>query len=105
LQLFQEIINSKWFLNTPVILFLNKSDLFKDKIQTAPLTAYFPDYKGAPDDYEEALNFIKRKFLSQSQNPDKLILSHITVATDSSCIVVVFKAVRSFILNQALNSV
>jgi len=105
LQLFGEIINTRWFANTPVILFLNKSDLFKEKLTTAPLNLYFPDYKGSPSDYDQAINFIKRKFLSQNNNPDKLILSHITCATDSSSIVVVFKAVRSFIMNQVLNGI
>jgi len=105
LDLFKEIVNTKWFINTPVILFLNKSDLFKEKIATAPLTNYFTDYKGSPNDYDESLNFIKRKFLSQSQNPDKMILTHVTCATDSSCIVVVFKAVRTFILNQILHGI
>jgi len=103
LELWEEIINNRWFINTPVILFFNKSDLFKEKLSTVPLTVCFPDYKGE-NDYEEAINFIKRKFLAKSRNPDKLILSHITCATDSSCIAVVFKAVRTFILNQVLTS-
>ena len=32
LNLFDEICNSKWFLETAMILFLNKSDLFEEKI-------------------------------------------------------------------------
>lgn len=32
LNLFEEICNSKWFENTSIILFLNKEDLFRDKI-------------------------------------------------------------------------
>jgi len=105
LQLFSEIINTRWFVNTPVILFLNKTDLFKEKLLTAPLNMYFPDYKGSPGDFEESINFMKRKFLSQNKNPDKLILSHITCATDSNSIITVFRAVRTFILNQVLNGV
>lgn len=33
IQLFDEICNSKWFRSTALVLFLNKSDLFKEKIQ------------------------------------------------------------------------
>jgi len=33
LTLFEEISNSKWFPRTPIMLFLNKSDLFEEKIK------------------------------------------------------------------------
>jgi len=33
LNLFEEIINLKWFISTPIILFLNKTDVFKEKIK------------------------------------------------------------------------
>ena len=33
LKLFKEICNSRWFVDTSMILFLNKRDLFQDKIQ------------------------------------------------------------------------
>jgi GTPase SAR1 family protein len=45
LKLFKEISGSKYFTNSTFILFLNKSDLFKQKIETSPLSDYFPDYK------------------------------------------------------------
>jgi len=46
LNLFENICNSRWFRDTSIILFLNKSDLFKEKIQKVPLTVTFPDYAG-----------------------------------------------------------
>src|SRR6185436_17702901 len=49
LNLFEEICNSRWFRETSMILFLNKRDLFADKIQSVPLELYFPDYKGGGD--------------------------------------------------------
>lgn len=36
LVLFEDIINSKWFLRTSIILFLNKTDVFKAKIPKVP---------------------------------------------------------------------
>lgn len=44
--LFDSICNSKWFILTSIILFLNKVDLFKDKILRSPLEDHFPDYEG-----------------------------------------------------------
>ena len=46
LRLFNSILNNKWFMETSMILFLNKKDLFLEKIQEKPLTHVFPDYKG-----------------------------------------------------------
>ena len=46
LQLFDSICNSRWFTDTSIILFLNKTDLFREKIQRVPLSLCFPDYTG-----------------------------------------------------------
>ena len=46
LRLFKEICNSRWFTNTAIILFFNKSDLFEAKLQKSDLSVCFPDYKG-----------------------------------------------------------
>ncbi|RUP51583.1 hypothetical protein BC936DRAFT_147251 [Jimgerdemannia flammicorona] len=46
LMLFDSICNSQWFINTSMILFLNKIDIFKLKIAVSPVSKYFPDYKG-----------------------------------------------------------
>lgn len=46
INLFDTICNSKWFVNTSMILFLNKVDLFKEKLSRSNLADYYPDYKG-----------------------------------------------------------
>ena len=46
LRLFNSILNNKWFLDTSVILFLNKKDLFEQKIKERPLPDVFPDFRG-----------------------------------------------------------
>lgn len=46
LKLFDSICNSKWFVETSIILFLNKKDLFEEKINKSPLTICFPEYTG-----------------------------------------------------------
>ena len=47
LNLFDEITNSRWFRRTSLILFLNKADLFRDKIKKKDLRVCFPDYSGS----------------------------------------------------------
>lgn len=44
--LFESVVNSRWFLHTSIMLFLNKVDLFKAKVTRVPLEKYFPDYGG-----------------------------------------------------------
>ena len=46
LLLFESICNNKWFVTTSIILFLNKKDLFEQKIKYSPLAICFPEYKG-----------------------------------------------------------
>lgn len=46
MKLFDSICNSKWFVETSIILFLNKKDLFEEKIKRSPLTICFPEYTG-----------------------------------------------------------
>ena len=46
LKLFDSICNNKWFTDTSIILFLNKKDLFEEKIKKSPLTICFPEYPG-----------------------------------------------------------
>ena len=46
MKLFDSICNSKWFVETSIILFLNKKDLFEEKITRSPLTICFPEYTG-----------------------------------------------------------
>lgn len=46
LTLFDSICNSRWFVKTSIILFLNKIDRFKEKLPISPMKTYFPDYEG-----------------------------------------------------------
>jgi len=62
------------------------------------------DYKGDPKDVEEAIAFIRRKFFTKSQNPDKQIHTHITCATDTNNIATVFSSIRKILLHQIINT-
>ncbi len=59
--LFDEICNSRWFKKTSLILFLNKCDIFAEKIQKVPLTVCFPEYSG-PQTYEDCAKYMQSKF-------------------------------------------
>jgi len=101
LKLFREICNTKWFLNTAMILFLNKRDLFAEKITRVDLRVCFPEYSGGKI-YENAAEYIRKMFLSQNENEKKIIYCHFTTATDTGNILIVFNAVKDIVLNQTL---
>jgi len=103
LLLFDEICNSHWFRNTTFILFLNKTDLFKEKIQRVDLKVCFPNYIGGCN-FEAASAFIKARFLEQNQSPH-VIYTHFTCAISTENIEFVFKCVRETVLKKILNEV
>jgi len=98
--LFNVIITSKWFERSSFILFLNKKDLLEEKIMHSNLVDYFPDFEGPEKDAIAAREFILEMFVYS--NPDKVIYSHFTCATDTENIRFVFKSVRDTILKMNL---
>ncbi|MES1912152.1 MAG: hypothetical protein MHM6MM_004476 [Cercozoa sp. M6MM] len=105
LQLFNEISNSRWFRNTTVILFLNKRDLFEDKIKKVPLTVCFPEFPGPQLEYEPAAQYMQQQFEAEHKNKNKPIYAHITCATDTDNIRFVFDVVAGVIIREKLEEV
>lgn len=103
LLLFDEICNSPWFADTAFILFLNKIDLFKEKIKRVNLNVTFPNYTGGPN-YEAASQFMKARFLEMNTSPH-VIYTHFTCAIDTENIEFVFKVVRETILKKIIEEI
>ncbi|KAF6749023.1 heterotrimeric G protein alpha subunit A [Ephemerocybe angulata] len=100
LVLFESVINSRWFLRTSIILFLNKIDVFKNKLPRVPLERYFPEYTGGPG-INKAAKYILWKFM-QANRARLSVYPHLTQATDTTNIRLVFAAVKETILQNAL---
>jgi guanine nucleotide-binding protein G(i) subunit alpha len=114
LTLFDSICNSRWFVKTSIILFLNKIDRFKEKLPVSPMKNYFPDYEGMGNlqvsrnilvhnfanyqlggaDYAAACDYILNRFVSLNQAEQKQIYTHFTCATDTTQIRFVMAAVN-----------
>lgn len=105
LKLFKEICQSKWFTYTAMILFLNKSDLFKQKLsQGISIKSAFPSYTGT-NEYDSSLKYIQKQFTDITDpftGQKREIYAFSTCATDKDNVRKVFDAVRSFILNRSL---
>ena len=134
ISLFGEICNSKWFKRTAMILFLNKSDLFRDKLIdglnidhcfSLELSGWEgeeyhgPCYK--PNEYKQQRNiqsdqqyfehcykqqidFIGKIYYAQRQNDEKRIFLHITNATDRNNIEKVFWDCQNIVIRRNLST-
>ncbi|KAJ5075621.1 guanine nucleotide-binding protein g(o) subunit alpha [Anaeramoeba ignava] len=101
--LFEEICNSRWFKKSSIFLFLNKIDLFNEKIEQNGLSEHFPDYTGGKDP-KAARKFLRKKILDANNNPNREIHTFYTCATDTENISKVFNKVKDLILKQTMNN-
>ena len=85
-------------ITSVLILFLNKKDLFEEKIQRSPLKICFPEYDG-PNTYEEATAYIQARFKNLNKSPHtKEVYSHLTCATARTNVQLVFSDVTDIII-------
>uniref|UniRef100_A0AAY5JZK0 Guanine nucleotide binding protein (G protein), alpha 15 (Gq class), tandem duplicate 3 n=2 Tax=Esox lucius TaxID=8010 RepID=A0AAY5JZK0_ESOLU len=107
LALFYTTIHSPWFTNTSIILFLNKTDILADKIQTSDLNKYFPGFTGKRRNAEDAMNYIRLMYEQQAHSREKCdesktLYPHFTCATDTNNIRQVFRDVKDTVLLKSL---
>ncbi|XP_061843710.1 guanine nucleotide-binding protein G(i) subunit alpha [Nerophis lumbriciformis] len=105
MKLFDSICNNKWFTRTSIILFLNKKDLFEEKIGRSPLTICYPEYKGE-NTYEEAAHYIQSQFEDlNKKKASKEIYTHFTCATDTQNVQFVFDVITDVIIKINLTDI
>jgi len=109
IDLFADICNNRYFTNSSMILFLNKKDLFEEKILDVHIAATpsFSDFKGtfgAENYYDLGVTYFLDKFKGVNQNSDRMIYHHVTCATDTENVAVVFNACKDIILRGNMES-
>ena len=107
IELFSEICNNRYFTNSSMILFLNKRDLFQEKIQNVHIgdCSAFKDFDTpfkSIDYYDKGIKYFLKKFKAVNENPDRQIYNHATCATDSQNVAVVFNACKEIILRGSM---
>lgn len=98
--LFDSVVNSRWFARTSIVLFLNKIDVFAEKLPFSPLENHFSDYTGG-NNINKAAKYILWRF-NQVNRSGLSIYPHVTQATDTSNIQLVFAAIKETILENSL---
>ncbi|GBG33689.1 Guanine nucleotide-binding protein subunit alpha [Hondaea fermentalgiana] len=62
LEVFKDLCESPFFSQTNIILFLNKSDIFREKIQKISLNTCFQSYSGPAKDADAAIKYVSKRF-------------------------------------------
>ena len=102
IELFDEICNNRYFTESNMILFLNKKDLFEEKIPNVYIGDQepFKDFDAPMDHkdyYGKCIRYFLRKFKRKNKSQDRRIYHHVTCATDSKNVQVVFDACKEII--------
>jgi guanine nucleotide-binding protein G(i) subunit alpha len=103
MEVFEGILKLPWFRNTPIILFLNKEDVFRERVTRVDLGAYFPAYAGGLN-YDHAMAFIQESFFRLNTDASKTIYIHVTNATSKNNIDFVWRATKHIILESCLKN-
>jgi len=103
LTMWEEISNSKWFLESAMVLFLNKKDVLADKLAKGiAISKHFDDYKGE-NKYENAVSYFKHKFAAKTKKKKEIYI-HVTCATDTQNIKVIFGVVTDIVIRSCLKA-
>lgn len=107
IDLFGEICNNRYFTNSSMILFLNKRDLYLEKIKNVhigdqPSFSDFDTPFGHEDYYNMGIKYFTSKFKNVNENLERQIYHHATCATDSQNVEVVFNSCKEIILRGSM---
>lgn len=105
LELFRSVCNNRAFSNTSIMLFLNKKDIFAEKILYSDIAAQRPfcDYAGPTHDFDHGVLYFIQKFkdcLIDDEFNDSFI--HVTCATDTNNMEFVLDSTRTIIMTDNL---
>ncbi|XP_076853520.1 guanine nucleotide-binding protein G(o) subunit alpha-like [Brachyhypopomus gauderio] len=107
LELFTSICNNTFFRKASLILFMNKTDLFCQKIihSGRHLRLYYPEFKGPDCDVNAAAHHLTSLFLERSTASGKPVFPHFTNATHTSAVRQVLNVVLNTVVHQNLEDV
>ena len=101
--IFETIVNNQTFSRISIILFLNKTDLLKEKIQYSNIGEYFREFGGDSRKLDDVQKFELGLFDARRLERSQTLFHHFTTAIDTNNIRVVFQAVHDTILRKNID--
>jgi guanine nucleotide-binding protein G(i) subunit alpha len=112
LAVWREVLLSEDASHAPIILFLNKKDLFEKRITECPIQDSWPDFEPRTDGnlFNAGVTFIMNKYLQLLNDPScrvqaEFVYVHVTCALDTDQMRVVSTSIRDFVVQQRLKLV
>jgi GTPase SAR1 family protein len=105
LQLLESTFSNKIFKDTPVFLFFNKLDLFRDALDRGrPIGKYFPEYKGEMMEIP-MLDHLSKLYQTKMPNGKPLAQVHFISACNRNDCQKGFKRVREYLISNKHNTI
>ncbi|XP_073722262.1 guanine nucleotide-binding protein subunit alpha-12 isoform X2 [Misgurnus anguillicaudatus] len=106
LEFFKAVLCNSLFRKCTIILFFNKTDLLAEKVQTADIRKYFPEFQGDPHSLEDVQRFLVECFRERMTTVDnsRPFFYHFTTAVDTENIRIEFDSVKKTILREKLKA-
>ncbi|KAJ7430588.1 guanine nucleotide binding protein, alpha subunit [Mycena galericulata] len=104
--LWTTIVSNKLLANTNIILFLNKIDIMKSKLESGiQLVDYVNSYGKRPNDLESASSYLRKKFagIQRENSPShRVFYCHLTTVTDPKSTQYILANIKDMLMHQYL---
>jgi len=116
IELFKDICANKLLHNVHMVLFLNKADLLRRKLDSGvQLKRYVTSYGDRPNQYDHAVSYFKShytqvyrqsasKHMEKGSPPPRLLYAHVTTMVDTEATERIISNVRDTIFRSHLKS-
>lgn len=100
MMLFDSLANDEQFKHKPIIVFLNKLDVFEKKIAVSPLSEYFTDFNGPDTNSCAAATYFADQFRGINKTRNREIHIYYTTANDPKMLQVTTASVHHMIIQE-----
>ncbi|KAJ7660060.1 guanine nucleotide binding protein, alpha subunit [Mycena rosella] len=104
--LWTTIVSNKLLANTNIILFLNKIDIMKSKLESGiQLVDYVNSYGKRPNDLESASSYLRKKFagIQKENSPShRVFYCHLTTVTDPKSTQYILANIKDMLMQKYL---
>jgi guanine nucleotide-binding protein subunit alpha len=106
--LWKNIVSHPLLKKTDLVLFLNKCDILRAKLESGiQLGNYITSYGNRPNDFESASSYLKKKFagLLKENDGEKPFYCHFTSVTDTKSTSIILQNVQDVIVRDNLKKI
>lgn len=104
MKLFDSSANNDHFKCKPILLVLDKMDIFKEKLNHSPISGNFPDFNDSDTTLWAAAEYFGRLFQQINRTQGREIWVHYTNTTDNTSLETMMALLFQIVMAQKLRS-